>query len=306
MGTPTISAEVLRKLLENKIPICAVVSQPDKPLGRGLHLEPTPVKKVALEFGLPVFQPQSLSEPAFLASLKDLDIDLSLVFAFRMLPVPVLQATRSGAINLHTSLLPKYRGAAPVPWALYQGEAETGATVFLLDPQMDHGKILGQKSTQIHPEENAGELLNRLIEELGLPLLFEVIKAFETGTLTPWEQDHTLACPARKLSKEDGILNWNKDEISLHNQVRAFNPFPICTTAIMEAPQRLLRVHKSKVFSEIQIQTGYLVRGPHGQALVGCKQNCLELLEVQWPGKPKISGKDLLNGLQGKGPWKLV
>lgn len=305
MGTPAVSAKALGQLIESGFNIVAVVSQPDKPSGRGLQFSPTPVKEIALAHQIPVFQPRDMRDSEFLKEIENLKADLSVVFAFRMLPIEVIAKTRLGAINLHTSLLPRYRGAAPVAWAIYFGEMSTGVSIFQLDAMMDHGTLLAQKSIAIDDNENADELLNRLVD-IGIPLLKETLSQIEDNTIQTVEQNHELACPARKLKKEDSAIDWKKSARDIHNQIRAFNPFPICTCALTTSPDKLLRIHRSMYRPDINATRGMLMRTPLGEAIVGCGEGSIQLLEVQWPGKAKTDGKSFLNGLQGKGPWQLL
>lgn len=304
MGTPEVSARVLKSLIGKQHEIIAVVTQPDRPKGRGLNLMPSPVKILALAQQIPVFQPESLKDPVFVEAMKSLEPDLILVVAFRILPLEILNIPKFGAINMHTSLLPKYRGAAPVAWALVKGEKETGVTLFQLDKEMDHGAVLAFEKTPIDPNENAEELLNRLIT-LGIGLIPKLLHDVSCGAIKKIEQNHQLSCPAPKLKKTDGEINWRDTAQNIHNKIRGLNPYPICT-ATMRAEEEIIRIHKSRVSTYTHMTPGEIVLTSRKELVVGCGEGSLELLIVQPPGKPKMTGLDFANGMRGKGPWQFL
>lgn len=301
MGTPQFAVPVLESLAQRH-QVSLVVTQPDKPKGRGQQLAASPVKLKAIELGIPVAQPASLKTPEFHDLIAAQKADLLVVVAFRILPATLFPLARFGAVNIHGSLLPRYRGAAPIQWAVANGDAETGVTIFKLDAEIDHGGVLAQVKTPIGPEETAGELFERL-SGMGRDLLLETLEAIEAGTAVPREQDHSLASPAPKIHKEDGRIDWTKSAQAIHDRVRGFNPAPGCHTAEVRvegpdlAAARTLRVHRTRVASGRGMPG--VVEFEGGEAFVGTGDGRLQLLEVQWEGKPRISGRDFVNGLRG-------
>jgi methionyl-tRNA formyltransferase len=294
MGTPDFAVTFLAALHAGRHEIALVVTQPDRPKGRGRSLAMPPVKEKALALGLPVAQPESLKTPEFHELVRAQNADLLVVVAFRILPASLFPLARHGAVNVHGSLLPKYRGAAPIQWAVAQGETETGVTVFQLDAQIDHGRILGRAKTPIGAEETAGELFLRL-RDLGRDLLLRVLDDLEAGRASPEEQAHAQSSPAPKLKKEDGRLDWTLPASVLHARIRAFNPYPICYATT--ASGRVLRIHAARVVAG---------GGAPGEArisedrhpVVAAGEGALKLIEVQWEGRPKVTGPELINGLQ--------
>ena len=217
--------------------------------------------------------------------------------AFRILPATLFPLAKFGAVNIHGSLLPKYRGAAPIQWAVAKGETETGVTIFRLDSEIDHGGILAQAKTPIGPDETAGELFERL-SVMGRDLLLNTLEDLEADRIAPQEQDHGKASPAPKLKKEDGRLDWTLPAAALHNRIRAFNPYPICYTT--EAGSgRVLRIHRTQVLSGNSSSAGMFGVDSEHHPFIGTGEGSLRLVEVQWEGKPRISGRDLVNGLRG-------
>jgi methionyl-tRNA formyltransferase len=298
MGTPQFAVPVLESLAQRH-QVSLVVTQPDKPKGRGQQLAASPVKLKALDLGIPVAQPDSLKTPEFHELIAAQQADLLVVVAFRILPATLFPLARFGAVNIHGSLLPKYRGAAPIQWAVANGDAETGVTIFKLDAEIDHGGVLAQVKTPIGPEETAGELFERL-SVLGRDLLLKTLEEIEAGTTVPQEQDHSQASPAPKIHKEEGRIDWTESAQAIHDRVRGFNPAPGCHTMEIAAegtPPRSLRFHRTRVASGSGSPGVVEVEG--GEAFVGTGDGRLQLVEVQWEGKPRISGRDLVNGLRG-------
>ncbi len=316
MGTPDFASPFLESLHKSRHQVALVVSQPDRPKGRGQVLTAPPVKEKALELGLPVSQPLSLKTPEFHDLIKNVAADLLVVVAYRILPATLFSLTRFGAVNVHGSLLPKYRGAAPIQWAIASGETETGVTVFQLDALVDHGRVLAKVTTPIGPEENASDIFSRL-RDLGQDVLLRVLDDLEAGRAESIEQDHQGASPAPKLKKEDGRLDWNLPAQVLHDRIRAFNPFPICFTKLA-GTEKVLRIHVSKVeasgppglisesasasetTSEPSLKPGEVRISADRHPLVGTGAGVLKLLEVQWEGKPRLHGPDFVNGLQNR------
>ena len=226
MGTPEFAVPSLQALLQSEDQVVGVVTQPDRPKGRGQELAAGPVKVLCQREGLPILQPLKMKDPAFLDALKSWQPELIAVAAFgRILPKVVLDLPPRGCVNVHASLLPKYRGAGPIQWAIIKGERETGITTMLMDEGMDTGGILLQERLTIKPEETAGELSARLAE-LGGKLLVETIQRLKAGTLTPRAQDHTQATMAPLLKKDDGWIAWAGEASDIVNRVRGLSPWP--------------------------------------------------------------------------------
>jgi methionyl-tRNA formyltransferase len=302
MGTPDFAVPVLESLARAHR-VSLVVTQPDKPKGRGRHLAAPPVKQKALELGIPVAQPASLKTPEFHDLIAAQKADLLVVVAFRILPASLFPLARLGAVNIHGSLLPKYRGAAPIQWAVAHGDKETGVTIFQLDAEVDHGTILAQAATPIGADETSGELFARL-SEMGRDLLLRTLEDLEAGRAsmeTARPQDHALASPAPKLKKEDGAIDWSLSAQAIHDRVRAFNPYPACYALESGGEGRALRIHRARPVREEEGGSGRpgVVAVEGGEPFVGTGSGRLHLLEVQWEGKPRISGRDLVNGLRG-------
>jgi methionyl-tRNA formyltransferase len=307
MGTPQLVVPILDTLAEHH-EVSLVVTQPDRPKGRGRKLEPPPIKIRAQEQGIPVLQPESLKSDSFHQAIREQQADLIVVVAFSILPSSLFSLTRWGAINLHTSLLPKFRGAAPIQWAIIKGETETGVTVFSLDEKMDHGTILGQRTKVIEENETSGDLGQTLMV-LGQELLLDVLDNMAKQTLTPREQDHGDATGARKLCKEDGEVYWGKSVQEIHNQVRGMNPYPIAysylqSDDVSKKPLKV-RLHLTEKTNEpATLPPGTLIKGPDKFPRVHCKDFQLILKQVQLDGKPKVSGDSFLNGLQNNSKEK--
>jgi methionyl-tRNA formyltransferase len=300
MGTPEFAAPYLSALLADGHEIPLVVTQPDRPKGRGQQLTATPVKVKALELGLPVAQPVSLRTPEFHDLIAAQKADILVVVAFRILPATLFPLARLGAVNVHGSLLPKYRGAAPIQWAIAQGESETGVTVFQLDAEIDHGAILATAKTPIGEQETAGELFIRL-SSLGLDLLRQTLKNLTTGQWQAMPQSHAEASPAPKLHKEDGHLDFKWAATQLHQRIRAFNPYPICY-ATLEPGGRTLRIYQAEVVAAeaaLSLAPGELAVDANHFPLVGTGNGTLRLIEVQVEGRPRVSGHEFVNGMRG-------
>lgn len=316
MGTPDFAVPILEALHAGRHTVSLVVTQPDRPKGRGRALAAPPVKEAALRLGLPVIQPESLKTPEFHEAIRKEAADLLVVVAFRILPESLFPLARLGAVNVHGSLLPRYRGAAPIQWAIANGETETGVTIFRLDAQIDHGGILSRARTPIGPDENAADLFARL-REMGRDLLLRTLDDLEAGRARPMEQDHALATPAPKLKKEDGRIDWTLPAKAIHDRVRAFNPYPVCYTAQAARPGaegmdrgagRVLKVWATRLPGPDSAgipdeagpppAPGSLILAAGRKPLVATGSGLIELADVQWEGKPRLSGQDFVNGLQ--------
>ncbi|MEX0995132.1 MAG: methionyl-tRNA formyltransferase [Balneolaceae bacterium] len=291
MGSPEFAIPGLEKIHDSGHKVLAVASNPDKRRGRGGGTSPTPVKEKALELGIPVIDVKSTGDPAFADRLHELDPDLLVVVAFRILPPEILEIPRLGAINLHASLLPKYRGAAPIHWAVMNGEKKTGCTVFFLDQDVDTGEIISQVETPIGPNETTGEVYERL-KKIGSDLLLNTIDQIEEGNVQTLPQENKRATPAPKLYASDAQLDFSKPAIIVHNKIRGLSPFP---TAWTTYKGEKLNIYRSMMGPLIQLQPAELAVWNH-QLLAGCSPGTVNLLEVQLPGKNRMKGIDFANG----------
>ena len=294
MGSPGFACAILGYLLEYSLNIACVVTRQDSPKGRGRTLHPTPVKEHAVSAGITVLEPVSLKDEEFLKTLKELEPDIFLVVAFRILPREVFQMPRLGTINLHASLLPKYRGAAPINWAIINGEKTTGLTTFLIDEGIDTGRILLQEEISIQENETAGELIECMVHP-GSELIIRTMEGIVEGTLTPKPQPEGPASNAPKLKKSDGKINWNSPARVIHNLIRGVNPWPGAYCSLSE---KILKVHRTHVLDETSIgKPGEVILasgkdGMHVQAGTGL----LNLLAVQPQGKRSMTGAEWVRG----------
>lgn len=296
MGSPEFAIPSLEQIHESEHTIKAVVSNIDKRRGRGSKTSPTPVKAKALELGIPVIEVEDLSSQDFADQLKAFKPDLLVVVAFRILPKSVLEIPAKGSINLHASLLPKYRGAAPIHWAIINGETETGCTVFFLDEKVDTGNIILQKTIKIGNNETTGELYARLMD-MGSSLLLDAIDQISANSYTLSKQDDRLATPAPKLFRDDCHVDFNEPAEVVHNKIRGLSPFP---TAWAWWNGKKFNMYDSKKHDELQAPPGELFSN-NDKLFVGCKDGSVELIKVQLPGTPKISGKEFVRGYDAKG-----
>lgn len=296
MGSPDFAIPSLEKLMASPHEIAAVVSNPDKRRGRGSETSPTAVKARAMKAGLPVISVDDLSSDTFSQELEKLEADLFVVVAFRILPKKILRIPAKGSVNLHASLLPKYRGAAPIHWAVINGEEKTGCTVFFLDEKVDTGSIIKQSETPIGPNETTGDLYGRL-KEMGSELLLEAVKEIENGTYSLTPQDDSKATPAPKLFTEDCRIDFDGHAVTIHNRIRGLSPFP---TAWAELDDLKFNMYRSRVADSGRYKPGQI--GLHdGKMVVGTKDMDLILEEVQIQGKRRMSGRDFMNGYSGTG-----
>lgn len=287
-GTPTFALPTLRALLAHHT-VVAVVTQPDRPAGRGRRLQASPVKQLAVEQGLPVLQPPRLREPGWAERLATFAPDVALVVAFgQILPRAVLDVPRRGSINVHASLLPRYRGAAPVAWAVIRGEQETGVTTFLMDEGMDTGPILLQRAVPIAPDETAGELADRLAV-LGAELALETLARLDA--LTPVPQDHAAATYAPRLTAQDRPLDWRRPAAELAARVRGLNPWPGATT---ETPVGRLTIWRARAVAG-EAPPGTLT-AVDGRLLIGTGEGLLEPVEVQPENRRAMTWAEFLRG----------
>ncbi|HKJ34584.1 MAG TPA: methionyl-tRNA formyltransferase [Balneolales bacterium] len=296
MGSPYFAVPSLEKLHQSKHDIVAVVSGVDKRRGRGNKLTPTPVKAKALELGLPVIEIENLKSEDFAEQLKTYNPELFVVVAFRILPINILAIPTRGSINLHASLLPKYRGAAPIHWAIIKGEKKTGCTIFFLDEKMDTGKIIMQEEVDIGQNETTGDVYNKLMD-LGSQLVAKAVDQISNGSYQTVEQDDSKATGAPKLFSEDCKIDFNDTSQNVHNKIRGLSPFPTAWTTI---DGTRFKIYRSRAVPGKSIPAGTLkIENDH--VYVGCKDGAVELVEVQLSGKKKMNANDFFLGYKGEG-----
>ena len=290
MGTPDFAVPSLNAVCEAGHTVQLVITQPDKPKGRKLVLTPPPVKARALELGLQVEQPETMRDESILAKIAALDADAIIVAAYgKILRKDVLEATRLGCINVHSSLLPRYRGAAPINWAVINGEKVSGVSTMQLDEGVDTGDILLQAETPIDPDETAGELHDRLAQ-MGAELLIKTLELAEKGQLMPDKQDDSLSCYAPMLDKTLSVIDWSKTAQQVHDLVRGIQPWPVAQTKLSGST---LKVHKTRVV-EGKGECGEVICA--NPLTVACGDGAVEIIELQAEGGKRMAASDYLRG----------
>ena len=300
MGTPDFAVESLRALVEGGYNVVAVVTMPDKPAGRGHQLQYSAVKQYALSVNLPILQPERLKDENFLAQLKSYNADLQIVVAFRMLPEVVWNMPRLGTFNLHASLLPQYRGAAPINWAVMNGDGETGATTFMLQHEIDTGNIILQERISIADDENVGSVHDRLMM-MGANLVTRtvdtIIEAENQGVQLPTiPQDNSIELrPAPKIFKDTCAIDFSRTAEQIRNHIRGLSPYPAAWISEMPALHPLAEVLVgAKVYKATVVQRAE----QKGHIIVPCADGYIDLLELQLPGKKRMDAAALLNGIR--------
>lgn len=289
MGTPDFAVPSLEALLKRGHEIVAVYTQPDKPKGRGHKLLPPPVKELAMQHGIPVYQPVSLRKEEAIEELRALQPELIVVAAYgKILPVAVLEIPPRGCINVHGSLLPKYRGAAPIQWAVLNGDAVSGVTIQQMGEGIDTGDILAKAETEIGADETSGELFDRLMV-IGAALLIETIDKLDS--IVPEPQNEALATHAAMLSKEMSIVDWTKTAQEVHNLVRGLNPWPV---AVCTVEGKRMKIFRTQIV-EAQGEPGALTN-LNGEMTVFCGENAVQLTEIQPENGKRMRGSDYLRG----------
>jgi methionyl-tRNA formyltransferase len=292
MGTPDFAVPSLLALIDAGLSPRAVVTAPDKPRGRGRHRSGTPVSRVAAENGLTVLQPESLRSESFIDDLRQFDPDLFVVVAFRILPETVFTLPQHGSINLHASLLPKYRGAAPINWALINGEQQSGVTTFFLKQAVDTGAIILQEAVDLHDDMTAGEL-HDLLAQHGAHIVVESVRRIADGSVQTFLQDDTQATPAPKIFRETCHIEWNNSARELHNFVRGLSPSPAAWTL---HENRLLKILRTTVLRESgEGRPGSILRADT-ELHVQCGTGALRILELQQEGKRAMTAGEFLRG----------
>lgn len=293
MGTPEFALQSLEGLLNFGVNLVGVYTQPDRPKGRGKKLTASPVKQLALEHEVPVLQPQKLRDPVAVKELQDLQPDLIIVVAYgQILPKAVLDTPRYHCINVHASLLPKYRGAAPINQAIVDGETETGVTTMLMDVGLDTGDMLVKRSLNIGENETAGQLHDRLAL-LGRETLEETLQLLCADRLVAEKQDDELSCYAPMLKKEDGLINWQKSATDIHNQVRGLDPWPGAYTYLDE---EVLKLAATTVEADLSGEPGTILSADKSGVRIACGDGALVVGELQLPGKKRLSAMNFLSG----------
>lgn len=291
MGTPDFAVPSLEKLLAGGYEVCAVYTQPDKPKGRGHKLQPPPVKELALQHEIPVFQPVSLRKEDVQEEIRNWNADVIVVVAYgKILPKAVLDAPRLGCINVHGSLLPKYRGAAPIQWTVIHGDQTAGVTTMFMGEGLDTGDMLLKAETPVGEEETAGELFDRL-KDLGADLLLDTLKQLAEGKLQPVPQNEEEATLAPMLSKELSAIDWTRPAQELHDLIRGLNPWP---SAYSYLDGKKLKLHASRVIPEKGVPGKAFVK--EGDLCVYCGEKALKLVEIQTENGKRMDGKSYLLG----------
>lgn len=301
MGTPEFAATSLRRLVAEGYNVVAVVTTPDKPAGRGQRMHESDVKLTAKELGLPILQPEKLRDEAFLEALRALEPDLGIVIAFRMLPEVVWAMPKHGTFNLHASLLPEYRGAAPINWAIINGDQRTGVTTFLLNHEIDKGAIIGQEEVDILPEDNIGTLYDKLMN-IGSGLVIETVERIASGNVDPVEQmhiDESTLRPAPKIFKEDGRIDWNRGAADIHNLVRGLSPYPAAWSPIFKDGEECgsIKIFTTRVeLKAMDVAPGTVVTDGRGELRVAASDGWVYIDELQLAGKRRMTTRELLLG----------
>lgn len=313
MGTPEFAVASLDILVQNKYNIVAVITVPDKPAGRGQQLQQSAVKQYALKKGLNILQPEKLKAEEFVQQLRELKADLQIVVAFRMLPEIVWSMPRLGTFNLHGSLLPAYRGAAPINWAVINGDKETGVSTFFLQHQIDTGKIIFREKTPIAENDTAGEIHDRLMD-IGAKLVLKTVQAIEQNNYPQIDQSEFIANGeiekhAPKIFKEDCKINWQHEVAQIHNMIRGLSPYPAAFTELVSEDNKS---HSLKIFKTLiekashTIPIGNIQTDSKTFIKVAVKDGFLSILELQLAGKKRMSVHEFLRGFQISNSWKVL
>lgn len=300
-GTPDFAATHLQALLNSQHNVIAVYTQPDKPAGRGKKLQASPVKQLAEQHNIPVYQPKSLRKEEAQAELQALNADVMVVVAYGLiLPKAVLDAPRLGCLNVHGSILPRWRGAAPIQRAIWAGDQETGVTIMQMDIGLDTGDMLHKVYTPIEPNETSATLYHKLAE-LAPPALIEVLDNLERGKFVPEKQQDELANYADKLSKEEALLDWNLPAEQLERNIRAFNPAPIAYLNLtVDGKEERIKVYQAVVFAHQNAKVGTILNVDKTGIQIATVDGVLNITQLQPSGKKPMSVQDFLNG---RGDW---
>ena len=291
-GTPDFAAAHLQALLDAPdMSVIGVYTQPDRPAGRGKKLTASPVKKLALDHKLPVFQPQSLKDPDQQRILSELQADIMVVVAYGLiLPQAVLDTPQLGCINVHGSILPRWRGAAPIQRAIEAGDTETGVTIMQMDAGLDTGAMLSVSRCAIDSDETSASLHQKL-EQLGAPALLHTLKSIAAGLAVAVDQDDQLSCYAAKITKQEALIDWNQSAQILDRQIRAFNPFPAAYTTLGELR---IKIWQAEPTPAVSLAPGQIISADNTGLLVSCGEQSLLITEIQLPGKSRMAVSEVL------------
>ncbi|MCV9929036.1 methionyl-tRNA formyltransferase [Flavobacterium sp. LS1R49] len=298
MGTPEFAVGILDTIIKNNYNVVGVITAADKPAGRGQKIKYSAVKEYALVNNLPLLQPTSLKDEAFLSELKALNANLQIVVAFRMLPKVVWEMPSLGTFNLHASLLPNYRGAAPINWAIINGETKTGVTTFFIDDKIDTGAMILSSEIKIEPTENAGQLHDRLMH-LGSETVIETLKAIESGNVTTIiQEDNAEIKTAYKLNKENCKIDWTKPAAVINDLIRGLSPYPAAWTFLKDKEEELsVKIYEAKSLLEAHnLEIGTLI-STKKEIKIAVVDGYIQLLSLQLPGKKRMAVAELLNGI---------
>lgn len=307
MGTPDFAVSILKSLVENKHHVVGVITAPDKPAGRGRKLNESAVKVYAQAKGLHIMQPTNLKNEDFITELKALNANLQIVVAFRMLPKVVWELPKYGTFNLHASLLPDYRGAAPINWAIINGETKTGVSTFFIDEKIDTGEIILQKEIAIEPTEDAGSLHDRLMHA-GSELVLETVELIESKSVSTQAQpQHEGPKTAYKLDRDNCKIDWTDNMIDIYNKIRGLSPYPAAWTYLETGGETLdVKIYSSEIEKENhQFTIGELVVSKK-EIKVAVNEGFINIKELKLPGKRKMDAKSLLNGFSFNGSSKVL
>lgn len=298
MGTPEFAVGILDTIIKNNYDVVGVITAADKPAGRGQKIKYSAVKEYALANNLTLLQPTNLKDESFLAELKALNANLQIVVAFRMLPKVVWEMPSLGTFNLHASLLPNYRGAAPINWAIINGETKTGVTTFFIDDKIDTGAMILNSEIAIEPEENAGQLHDRLML-LGSKTVIDTLKVIENGNVTTTiQEDDAEIKTAYKLNKENCKIDWTKSGEEINNLIRGLSPYPASWCFLKDKDEELsIKIYEAKLVSESHsYEVGSLISSKK-EIKIAIKDGFIQLLSLQLPGKKRMQVAELLNGI---------
>ena len=298
MGTPEFAVGILDSILENNYQVVGVITAPDKPAGRGQKIKYSAVKEYALEKNLNLLQPTNLKDESFLAEFKALDANLQVVVAFRMLPKVVWEMPALGTFNLHASLLPNYRGAAPINWAIINGETKTGVTTFFIDDKIDTGAMILSEEITIAEDENAGQLHDRLMV-LGSQTVVKTLKLIETGNVaTKIQKEADDIKTAYKLNKENCKIDWSKSGAEIHNLIRGLSPYPVAWCYIRDGNEEWsVKIYEAQFIREEHYLTIGKLMVSKKEIKVAVANGYLKINSIQFPGKKKMATAELLNGI---------
>lgn len=298
MGTPEFAVGILDTILNTNFEVVGVITAPDKPAGRGQKIKYSAVKEYALEKNLKLLQPTNLKEEAFLAELKDLNANLQVVVAFRMLPKVVWDMPKFGTFNLHASLLPNYRGAAPINWAIINGETKTGVTTFFIDDKIDTGAMILSKEVAITPDENAGQLHDTLMH-LGSQAVAETLELIQNGKAeTTLQVDSAEIKTAYKLNKDNCKIDWNRPGKEIHNQIRGLSPYPAAWSFFSDNGQEWnVKIYEAKFTAQTHAETIGKIITTKKEMKIAVSDGYIEIIQLQFPGKKNLKTSELLNGI---------